>query len=413
MVLAITNARALCPGPESGRIDTVEQATLLVEAGRITSLSSGGPVPAGARFLDAAGRIVTPGLVDCHTHAWFLGDRAREFGERVSGVSYLDIARKGGGIQSTVRATRAGSSAERTTELRRRLRRLAENGVTTVEVKSGYGLSVASELAALEEIGSLTGTDLPDLMPTLLAAHAVPPEVDSPAAREAWMREITQTLIPEVALRKLAGRVDVFVESGAYTTEEARRIAAAARSAGLALHLHVDQLTDGEGASLAASLGAQAAGHLERVSEAGIRALKEKGVVAVLLPTATLVAGAEAVAPARRLIEDGVAIALSTNLNPGTGPTESTSLMFFLAAVGLRMSPEEILWSSTRGGALALGLTEVGRLEPGARADLVIWDAQDFAHLPYHAGINHVRQVFRAGELIVDRSGQSECDGRL
>jgi imidazolonepropionase len=229
------------------------------------------------------------------------------------------------------------------------------------------------------------------------------------------VKAICEELIPEVAHRGLASRVDAFIEQSAYRPEEARAIAAATRREGLALHLHVDQLSAGGGAQLAAELGAQAAAHLERTTAEGIAALKEAGTIAVLPPTATLAAGEPQYAPARKLIEAGVPIALATNLNPGTGPTESTSLLFFLAAMGLKLTPEEIVWAATRGGALALGRRESGLMTPAAPADLVLWNAFDLAHLPYHAGVNHVRLVLRDGQVIADRTAEVDgaCEGRL
>jgi imidazolonepropionase len=282
-------------------------------------------------------------------------------------------------------------------------------------VKSGYGLSGESELALLEDINSLASPLLPRLFPTLLATHSIPPEVTSPEQRAAWVEQIAKKLIPEVRRRGLASRVDVFVERSAYTTDETRLIAAAARANGLALHLHVDQLTDGGGAALAAELGAQAVSHLERVSQEGITALARSAAIAVLLPTATIAAAEPRYAPARALIDAGVRLALATNLNPGTAPTESTSLMFFLAAVGLHLTPAEILWACTRGGALALGALDLGLLEETGPADLVLWNAYDLAHLPYHAGVNHVAQAWRGGQLVVDRSAEADhaCDGHL
>jgi imidazolonepropionase len=394
-------------------LEVTPGTTLVVREGRVAAI--GGTVPAGAETVDAGGRLVTPGLVDAHTHAMFLGDRASEFCRRAAGVSYLDIAREGGGIVATVGPTRLGPSAARLERTRLRLRRLLGNGVTTVEVKSGYGLSLELERAMLEELASLEAVDLPRVLPTLMAAHALPPEVAGDAAERAfWVRDICDRLVPEVASRKLAGRVDVFVEQSAYTPDEARLVAAAARAHGLALHLHVDQLTAGQGARLAAELGAQAAAHLEKTDADGVEALARGGIVAVLLPTATLAAREAGYAPARALVKAGVRVALATNLNPGTAPTESTSLTFFLAAVGLGLAPDEILWAATRGGALALALDDAGLVEVGGPADLVLWNARDLSHLAYHAAVNHVRTVWRGGRRVVDRPWvEGECDGTL
>jgi imidazolonepropionase len=410
---ALVDATLVRPHPDRMGVDVMPGATLVVEGGRIASLD--GPVPAGAERIDVAGRLVTPGLVDAHTHAMFLGDRALEFCRRAAGVSYLELAKAGGGIVATVRPTREGPSTERLARTKKRLRRLLANGVTTVEVKSGYGLSTSSERTMLEELAAIDDADLPRVLPTLMAAHAIPPEVGGDAtARADWVRRIVDELIPEVAARRLAGRVDVFVEQSAYSPSEARLIAAAARAHGLALHLHVDQLTAGKGAELAAELGAQAVAHLERTSPEGVAALASSGTVAVLLPTATLAAREPGYAPARRLVEAGVPIALATNLNPGTAPTESTALTFFLAAVGLGLTPEELLWAATRGGAKALGLDDCGLISPGFPADLVLWNAREPAHLAYHAGVNHIRSVWREGRLVAERPwADAECDGVL
>lgn len=411
----IVDATLVRPDPSGLCVRVEPGRSVVVADGRVAKVSDA-PV-AGLVRVEARGRLLSPGLVDAHTHATFLGDRAAEFCARAAGASYLELAEAGGGIAATVRATRAGTPEERLSRTRVRLRRLAANGVTTVEVKTGYGLSAAHELALLEELAQVQAADLPRLLPTLMAAHAFAPELGSPAppeARAAWVRTIADALVPEAARRGLAGRVDVFVEQTAYSHDEARTIARATRAAGLDLHLHVDQLSSGEGAELAAELGAKAVAHLERTTAQGISALARAGTVAVLLPTATLAAREPRYAPARALVEAGVPIALSTNLNPGTGPTESTSLMFFLAAVALGLRPEEWFWAATRGGARALGL-EAGLLEEGAAADLVLWNAGDLAHLAYHAAVNHVACVWRAGRVLVDRAAAAEadCDGML
>jgi imidazolonepropionase len=409
---AIVNATLV--RPDRDRVSVrCERGDVVVRAGRVESLGS---APDGLARVDAEGRLVTPGFVDPHTHATFLGDRSAEFCARAAGASYLELAQRGGGIVATVGPTRCGSRDARVERLRARLARLAQNGVTTVEVKSGYGLDEATELALLEELAGVDDPLLPRVLPTLMAAHALPPEFGahpSQAQRAQWVDAIVHRLIPETARRRLAARVDVFVEQAAFTQAEAERIAAAARTHGLALHLHVDQLTAGAGAQFAARVGAQAVAHLERTDESGVMALAASGAVAILLPTSTLAAREPGFAPARALVDAGVPVALSTNLNPGTGPTESTSLMLFLASVGLRLTPEESLWAATRGGARALGI-EAGLLEPGADADLVLWNAREPSHLAYHAAVNHVRTVWRAGRVVAERPQAAlDCDGVL
>lgn len=426
---AIVHATALLPSPDRfGQVDVLPDATVLIESGRISRIESGLPPPADFECVDAEARLLTPGLVDCHTHAVFLGDRAEEFALRASGASYVELAKRGGGIAATVTPTRAGPSALRLETARTRLKRLAAQGITSVEVKTGYGLSIDHERELLEELSDLSGASgstgesrrwdaddatLPRVFPTLLAAHAVPPEAKTPQQRAAYVDAIATDLIPDAARRDLTRRVDVFVDDAGFTADEARIIAAAARSHGLALHLHVDQTSDGGGAALAAELGAQAAAHLEYTGETGIRALAGAGTIAVMLPTATLAARVNRFAPARELVTAGVRLALSTNLNPGTGPTESISLAFFLAAVSLGLSPEEILWAATRGGALALGEPELGLMREGGPADLVLWNATSLAHLPYHAAVNHAALVLKAGQPIADRRLFVECTGTL
>jgi imidazolonepropionase len=413
--LTIRHARAFCPDRTTMTARLVNDATVVVKSGRIESIAAGGEGSRDGVQLNAQGGLLTPGLVDCHTHLLFLGDRAGEFCERAAGASYLEIAQRGGGIQSTVRATRSGPPELRVDRARVRLRRLLAQGITSVEVKSGYGLSSAQELSHLREIASLRHESGPHIFPTLMAAHTTPPEVRTEAQRADWVDEIATRLIPAVAREALAERVDVFVERSAYTASEARLIASAAKAHGLSLHVHVDQLSDSGGAQLAAELGAQAAAHLERISSEGAAALARSGTLAVLLPTATIAAGEPKYAPARELISAGVRVALSTNVNPGTAPSESTSLMFFLAAVGLHMTPAEILWAATRGGALALGRQELGLIAVGAPADLVLWNARDAAHLPYHAAVNHVCTVIKDGAVVLDRRAEADaaCDGAL
>lgn len=414
---AIVNATALLPSADHfGVIDVLHNATVLIESGRVTRIESGLLPPPEFDHIDADARLLTPGLVDCHTHAVFLGDRAEEFGLRAAGASYLELAKRGGGIAATVSPTRAGPSSLRLETARTRLKRLAAQGITSVEVKTGYGLSIDHERELLSELADLSQLDdptLPRIFPTLLAAHAVPPEAKTSELRAAYVDAIVSELIPEAARHGRTRRVDVFVDDAGFTADEARHIAAAARRHGLALHLHVDQTSDSGGAALAAELGAQAAAHLEYTGDAGIRALADAGAIAVMLPTATLAARVERFAPARELVKAGVRLALSTNLNPGTAPTESMSLAFFLAAVSLGLSPEEILWAATRGGALALGEQELGLLREGGPADLVLWNSTTLAHLPYHAAVNHAVLVLKDGHVIADRRSTVECTGEF
>lgn len=351
--------------------------------------------------VDARGGLVLPGLVDCHTHLVFGGDRSGEYALRARGADYLEIAEAGGGIASTMRATRAASDDALVESALPRLRRLISGGVTTVEIKSGYGLDLASELKMLrvaKRVGALAGVDV---IATFLGAHTIPP--DRRARRAEHVDEIVQSWIPAVAEQGIARFCDVFVERGAFTLAEAERILRAGLDHGLRPKLHVDQLSAGGGAELAAKLGAVSADHLEHISADGIHALAAAGTVAVLLPGATMFLGETARAPARRLLDAGVKVALSTDCNPGTSMTENLPLMTTLGMSLLGMSPDEVIAGVTSSAAAALDLgSTAGRIEVGRAADLVIFDAPSRAHLPYRFGAQLTRLVLKGGRAIYE-----------
>jgi imidazolonepropionase len=354
----------------------------------------------GAEIVDAGGRLVTPGLVDSHTHLVFAGERADELAARAAGKNQLEIARSGGGILATVRATAAASDEALLAAALVRARRLLAQGVTTVEVKSGYGLTVEGELRLLRVISQLGHALWSEVtvVPTLLAAHAVPAE--RAGDRAAYVRELCEELVPAVAAEGLAASCDAFAEEGAFTLAEARRVLEAGAHHHLAPRLHADQLTPGRGAQLAAELGCTSADHLEHVDEAGISALAETGVTAGLLPLSTLFVGAGHFAPARRLIAAGVRIALATNVNPGTAMSENAGLTLSLGCLALGMTPAEALVAFTAGGAGALRRPELGRLARGCEADLVLWGCRSVEHLPWHMGVAHVLQVLKRGRTV-------------
>lgn len=373
---------------------TLPGAVVGVRDGRVAYVGPPGPV-APERF-DARGGLVTPGLVDPHTHLVFAGDRSGEFAERARGRSYLDIARAGGGIAATVRATRAASLDALVAAARPRLDRLLAHGVTTAEVKSGYGLDLATEIRILEAVRVLDASQPIDLVSTFLGAHTVPPE--RKAERERYVDEVVHEMIP--AARGLATFCDVFVEQSAFTLAEGERVLRAGLDAGLRPKVHADQLSAGGGAELAAALGATSADHLEHVSEAGIRALAAAGTTAVLLPGAALFLGQADRAPARRLAEAGVPIALATDCNPGTCMTENLPLMLTLGMSWLGLGPEEALAAVTVHAARAVGREDVaGRLAIGRPADVAVFDVPSPTHLAYHFGVHHTRAVFKAGRL--------------
>jgi len=335
-----------------------------------------------AERVDAGGRLVVPGLVDCHTHLAFGGWRADEFEQRILGRSYLDIARDGGGIVSTVRQTREATERQLTDRASRFLQEMLALGVTTVECKSGYGLTLDSELKLLRVYGRLAAEQPVRVVPTFLGAHIVPPEFRH--NRKAYVKLLVESMIPAVAQEKLARCCDVFVEESAFSVDEARRILSAGLDAGLAARLHADQLSSGGGAELAAELGALSADHLEHISDRGIAAMASAGVVAVSLPIASLYLGQPPM-PARRLIDARVRVAVATDFNPGSAPSYHLPLALTLACTLQKMSPAEALKGATSYAAGALGFQgSVGSLEVGKAADFALIDAPDVNHWIYH-----------------------------
>lgn len=351
----------------------------------------------GARTLDAEGGIVTPGYVDAHTHVVFAGDRAREFSLRCGGASYQELLQAGGGILATVQATRAASREELLALALPRVRNLVAEGVTTLEAKGGYGLSPESELKILEAIRDLGPASGVDVIGTAMPLHALPPDAGD---RGEWIERMLEEHLPAVAQAKLARFVDVFVEEGAFTADEARATAKKAEELGLGLRLHVDQLTAGGGAQLAAELGALTADHLEETTPEGIQALADAGVAATLIPISTLYLKCPRYAPGRALADAGVRLALGTNCNPGSAMSESYALALSLACLGNGLTAAEAFYAATAGGAAALGLKDRGRLVVGLRADLVIHGAASVEHLAYHLGVRHARAVIADGQVL-------------
>jgi imidazolonepropionase len=392
--------RAAC-GPAMRALPITPDGALVINDGMIDWIGPTAglpPLPADAEVIDAAGQVVLPGFVDSHTHLIFAGSREDEFEQRLQGLSYQEIAERGGGINSTVRRVRAASKEELKALARPRLRRLLQHGVTTVEVKSGYGLTVADEVKCLEAVAELNAEGPWDLVPTFLGAHAVPPEYCSD--RDGYLRLLLDDMLPAVARGRLAEFCDVFCESGVFSVEESRRILARARDLGLRLKLHADELTPLGGAELAAQLGAASADHLLCVTDAGIDALAAAGTVATLLPGTAFFLGVP-YAPARRLIERGVPVALASDCNPGTCPTENLPLVGAMACTQMKMLPAEAVNALTLNAAAALGRSDrLGSLEPGKQADLIICDVPDYRHLFYHFGINHVRRVIKRGRVV-------------
>jgi imidazolonepropionase len=381
-----------------GDIHLIPDAAMAWDEGVIRWVGPQKDLPAeyrAAQRIDAGGRLVVPGLIDCHTHLAFGGWRAEEFEQRILGQSYLDVARRGGGIASTVRQTRAATEQELCDRAAGSLAEMVSLGVTTVECKSGYGLDLDTELKLLRVYRRLAGEQPAHLVSTFLGAHVVPQEYRDD--RAGYLDLLINKMIPAVAREKLAVCCDVFVEKSAFTAEEAKRILRAGQNAGLASRLHADQLSSGGGAELAASLGALSADHLEHISEAGVIAMAAAGTIAVSLPIASLYLGQPPM-PARRLIDAGVAVAVATDFNPGSAPSYHLPLALTLACTLQRMTPAEALKGATIYAARAVGLEELaGSLESGKAADFAIIDAPDVNHWIYHFRPNSCVMTVIAG----------------
>ncbi|MBQ4000779.1 MAG: imidazolonepropionase [Lachnospiraceae bacterium] len=384
------------------RVERYRHAWLLLEDGKVLSLGTGDPggiarVP-GTEILDAGGLLVTPGLVDAHTHLIFGGYRQNELALKLQGVSYLEILARGGGILSTVSATRRAGEEELFEKARKDLDEMLKHGVTTVEIKSGYGLDRETELRQLKVIKKLR-EELPlDLVSTYLGAHALPPEYKD--NREGYISLMCEEIIPEVAREGLAEFCDVFCETGVFTAEETGRILEAGKKYGLRPKIHADEIDAIGGSELTKEVGAVSAEHLIRCRESGIQAMKEAGTIACLLPATSFYLGA-AYAPARQMIDAGVPVAMATDYNPGSCPSLNLQFVMNLGCLRYRLTPEEVLAAVTLNAAGAIGRADrLGSLEPGKQADLVIWDAPDLEYICYRMGSNLAKTVMKKGKIV-------------
>jgi imidazolonepropionase len=383
---------------EGTRAGIVEDGVVVIDGARIVYVGPRAGAPPDTDLLDLGDRVITPGLVDAHTHACWVGSRHAEYAVRMAGGDYRAIAGAGGGILATQRAVSAATEDELVQALTARLGRMASLGVTTVEVKSGYGLEGAHERKQLTAITRVAGrSDMPTVVPTLLALHALPEAAR--ADRAAYVARVAGDLVPEVARERLARFVDAYIDADAFTTDEARTVARAALAAGLGVRLHVGQFADVGGAELAASLGALSADHLEHVSFAGIEALARAGVAAVLLPLASFTL-AQAPPPVLALRTAGIALVVASDANPGTAPTESLPLAMALAVRLYGLTAEEVLLAATRNAAQALGLADRGVLRAGARADLVVWDLPHEQAIVQPWGVAKTHTVMVGGDSI-------------
>jgi imidazolonepropionase len=396
-------------GAEQRRVRRIAGAEVVCRKGRIVFVGSSeerrrqlGELPEAER-LDGRGGTLIPGFVDPHTHLPWAGSREEEFAARLAGKTYQEIAAAGGGILSTVAATRRASEEDLVANVLKRMDQMLAWGTTTAEAKSGYGLNQDDELKQLRAVRQASGRHPVDLVPTLLAAHEVPPEYrgGDGEGRRRWVDRICDEIVPATAEAGLARFCDVFCEEGVFSAAESRRVLEAGVRHGLAPRLHADEFVDSGGAALAADLGALSADHLMAVSPAGVEALAGSGVTAVLLPGTSFFLMKRHYAPARRLIEAGVPVALATDCNPGSSHTESMPMVVLLAVLQLGLTIEESLTAATLNSACCLGLgSEVGSVETGKRADLVLLDAPNLLHLVYHYGINPVAAVVKGGRVV-------------
>ena len=394
-------------GPEMRQLSIIEDGGMLIRDGQIARVGTRSEIEKlidkDYEVVDAGGRVVMPGFVDAHAHPVFAGTRANEFEERSQGASYQEIAARGGGIQSTVNATRAATLDELVTTGQRYAKWFIRSGTTTVEAKSGYGLTVEDELKILRAIKRLNDETPLRYVPTFLGAHSIPAEYKS--RRDTYVSLLIDEMLPRVAREKLAEFCDVFCEETVFTTEESRRILSAARYHGLELRIHADQLSLSGGAKLAAQLSTVTADHLEHTDAAGIAALKSAGVQPVLLPGSVYALGSTRYPAARAMIEANLAVVLATDFNPGSSPTPSMPMILSLASTQMKMTPAESITAATINAAHSLNRGDkIGSLEAGKIADFVIHDCDDYRELAYFFGIEHAGKVYSGGRLVFARS---------
>lgn len=391
-------------GDDLNNLSLIENAALVCRSGLIEWVGKSTDLPKleNCQVIDAKFSVVIPGLVDAHTHPIFAGTREKEYELKILGKSYQEIAASGGGIRSTVRLTRATTEEELLKESQEHIDLLVSHGTTTVEAKSGYGLSLADEIKSLQVIKKLNQENKIELAPTFLGAHEVPDEYRH--NRSEYINLLIDEMIPKVAKEGLAEYCDIFCESHVFSIDESRKILSAAKKYGLNLRLHADQLSLSGGAKLAAELNATTADHLENIDYEGIMALKEANVMPVLLPGSVFHLGLKKYPPAREMIKAGLPIVLATDFNPGSSPTPSLPMIMSLACTQMRMTPAEALTACTVNAAHSLGRAKkIGSIEVGKQADLVIFNCRDYRQIPYFFGTNLVNIVIKRGNIIYRR----------
>jgi len=404
--LIIRNASQLiCPIENNqgvSELQIIDNGAVAVSQGKIIDYGKSPEIIrqfASKKIIDASSKVVAPGFVDAHTHPIFFGTRENEFEQRNAGKSYADIAKAGGGIRYSVRQVRNASKEQLVEFALPHLDHFLQHGTTTIEAKSGYGLTLEDEIKSLEVIEELNHLHPIDLVPTFLGAHDIPDE--HRANRQAYIQSIINEMIPRIAERKLAEFCDIFCEENVFNVQEAETILSAAHGAGLKLKMHADQLSASGGAELAAKLKAVSADHLDYISLRAIEQIKMSGTIPVLLPGAVFFLGLQHYAPARKLIDSGLSVALATDFNPGTCMTQSLPLMMTLGCIYMRMTPDEVWLATTLNAAKAISREKsIGLIQPMAQADLVIWNMPTYKYLPYHFGVNLVDQVIKKGRSV-------------
>ncbi|MGE5316262.1 MAG: imidazolonepropionase [Acidobacteriota bacterium] len=390
-------------GQSMNELGIVRNAAVEIRDGRIVAIGRAGELAPkdsedDIEVIDAMGRVALPGFVDSHTHAVFAGSREEEFAQRAQGRTYEEIAASGGGIQSTMRAVREATKKELLRSANRRLNDMMRHGTTSVEIKSGYGLSPEAEVKMLDVITELRRDHFMTVVPTFLGAHAIPPEYRE--KKDEYVALLCDYMIPHIAERGLADFCDVFCEEGYFSAGDAEKILTAAKARGIRAKLHADQLHETGGAALGVRLNALSADHLEMISQEGIDALASSETIATILPGSSFFLN-HRYAPARELIDRGAIVALASDFNPGSCMSYSMPMMMTIACTHMRMSVEEAITASTLNGAAALGLSaDYGSIEAGKRADLVLYDVPDYRFIAYHFGVNHVWKVVKNGTVL-------------
>jgi imidazolonepropionase len=396
-------------GRQMSEIEIIENGAIIVRAERIVWVGPTRDLPVrepGVRYetIDCIGLdvVALPGFVDAHTHPVFAGTRAAEYELRSQGRSYQEIAAAGGGIRSSVRQVRAADPKMLVSNVERHFRQFLAHGTTTIEAKSGYGLSVEAELKCLRALAALRTRSRLEVVPTFLGAHAIPAEYDGDRSR--YIHEIIEEMIPRVVQEGLAEHCDVFCDEGYFTVEESRAILETAKRHGLGVRIHAEELAHSGGSRLAAELGALSADHLEWVDDDDIAALKQSGTIATLLPGTAFNLGLTRYPPARKLIDAGVPVALATDFNPGSCFTLNMQMILSIACTQMKMSPAEAITAATVNGAASLGLAgRLGSIQPDKQADIVLMDVADYREIPYFFGVNHCVVNIKRGNVVIDK----------